>query len=90
MRSYYTYSTNRSTKFEGNKFHDLPYKNAPASMGFTSTVYGMYGYYNYGTSSNFWTVKDNTFENIQCRSTSYFGYCYYNYYADYDGNVVDN
>ena len=53
MRSYYTYSTNRSTKFEGNKFHDLPYKNAPASMGFTSTVYGMYGYYNYGTSSNF-------------------------------------
>src|SRR6056300_254255 len=89
MYSYRTYSTNRSTKFEGNKFHDLPYKNAPASMSFTSTVYGMYGYYNYGTSSNFWTVKDNTFENIQCRSTSYFGYCYYNYYADYDGNVVD-
>ncbi|MFZ9971171.1 MAG: hypothetical protein ACO3GK_07685, partial [Bacteroidia bacterium] len=41
--SYYTYSTNRSTKYDGNTLRDLPYKNA--SSGYTSTVYGMYAYY---------------------------------------------
>jgi hypothetical protein len=29
--SYYTYSTNRSTKFDGNKFHDLPFSGQSSS-----------------------------------------------------------
>ena len=90
MYSYYTRSTNRSTMYEGNKFHDLPYKGATAKDAYSSTVYGIYAYYNYGTAANNFMVKDNAFQNIECASTNYFGYCYYNYYANYDGNFVQN
>ena len=86
--SYYTRSTNRSTTYDGNNFHDLPYKNATSRYG--STVYGFYAYRNYGTASNYFTIKNNTFENIECNSSNYFGYCYYNYYGNYDGNTVKN
>ena len=88
MYNYQNYSTNRSTKIEGNKIHDLPYKNA--TSGYTSTFYGMYNYYGRGTTNNYYTIKDNTFENIVCNSTNYFSYGYYNYYSKYDGNVIDN
>ena len=86
--SYYTYSTNRSTKIAGNHIHDLPFKGA--TSGYTSTVYGMYTRYNYGNSNNYFTIQDNTFENILCNSSNYFGYNYYNYYVKYDGNTVKN
>jgi hypothetical protein len=89
--NYYTYSTNRSTRIEGNKIHDLPYAGAvAAASGYTSTVYGMYNYYNYGTAANNFTIKGNTFENIVCASSNYFTYSYYNYYANVDGNTIRN
>ena len=57
--SYYTRSSNRSTTYDGNNFHDLQYKGATSY--YSSTVYGIYAYYNYGTASNYFTVKNNTF-----------------------------
>jgi len=89
--NYYTYSTNRSTRIEGNNAHDLPYNGAvTAGSGYSSTVYGMYNYYNYGNASNYFTIKDNTFKNIVCASTNYFSYSYYNYYIKFDGNIIKN
>jgi len=85
---YYTYSTNRSTKFDGNHVHDLPY--AGATSGQTSTFYLAYMYRNYGTASNPVSFSDNVFEDIVVNSSSYYVYGYYNYYAKYNGNTIRN
>ena len=86
--SYYTYSTNRSTKFDGNKFHDLPFSGQGSSNRMASTVYGMYCYYNYGNANNYFTVTNNSFYDISVGSSNYFGYFYYNYYTNNSGNKV--
>jgi len=86
MYSQYTYSTNRSTKFDGNNVHDIPFKGATSGM--TSTVYGIYAYYNYGNATNNFEYSNNTMQNILCNSTNYFMYGYYNYYANYNANKV--
>jgi hypothetical protein len=84
--AYFTYSTNRSTKIEGNNFHDLPFKGA--TTGSTGVVYGVYGYYNYGNSSNYFTVSNNTFQNIACGTTNYTTFMWYNYFVNMSGNKV--
>jgi hypothetical protein len=85
---YYTRSTNRSTKFESNYVHDLPY--AGATSGQTSTFYLAYAYRNYGTASNPFIFSKNRFEDIVVGSSSYYVYGYYNYYAQYNDNVIKN
>ncbi len=84
--AYFTYSTNRSTKIEGNNFHDLPFKGA--TVGSTGVVYGFYGFYNYGTSTNYFSLSNNTFQNIACGTTNYTTYMWYNYFVNMSGNKV--
>ena len=86
--STYTYSTNRSTKFDGNKFHDLPYSGASSSNYLSSTVYGIIGQYNTGNSTNYFTVTNNVMTNIHSAGTTYLGYMLYNYYTNVTGNIV--
>ena len=86
--STYTYSTNRSTKFDGNKFHDLPYSGASSSSYLSSTVYGIIGQYNTGNSTNYFTVTNNVMTNIHSAGTTYLGYMLYNYYTNVTGNIV--
>ena len=88
--SYYTYSTNRSTKFDGNTVKDLPSVNATITTGFSSTFYGVYAYYNYGNSTNKFSVSSNTFDNIKTTSTCYITYCWYNYDVNCSGNTIKN
>jgi hypothetical protein len=86
--SYYTYSTNRATKIDDNKVHDIPFKGA--TSGFTSTFYGLFAYYNYGNTSNYFSFSGNTFDNFVTNSTSYGTYCWYNYYFKMDNNKMLN
>ena len=88
--TYYTYAANRSTSISGNNFHDLPFAGASASQGYTSTSYLFYGYYNYGSNTYRFEVKNNNIKNIRCNSTAYISYFYYNYYADVVGNTVES
>jgi hypothetical protein len=55
--NYYTYGTSRASLLEGNYIHDLPFKGATA--GYTSTFYAFYNMYNYGNSTNYFTLKSN-------------------------------
>ena len=86
--AYFTYGTNRATKFEGNNFHDLPFKGA--TTGSSGVIYGFYGYYNYGTSNNYFSFSNNTFQNIACGTTNYTTYMWYNYWVNMSGNKVIN
>jgi PKD repeat protein len=85
--SNYTYSTNRSTKIEGNYTHDLPF--AGASAAGPSTFYGIYSTYNYGNTTNFFNIEKNRFEDIQC-GTMYAGYNLYNSNMNVNSNTVRN
>ncbi len=87
--SYQTYSTNRSTKIDGNSFHDLPYIGASASSSPYSYFYN-YIYYNYGSSSNYFSFSSNTFKNIMCYYYCYGVYGYYNYQCNFNTNTWDN
>jgi PKD repeat protein len=86
--AYFTYGTNRPTRIDGNNFHDLPFKGA--TTGSTGIVYGFYGYYNYGTSSNYFSVSNNIFTNIVCNSTNYTTFMWYNYWVNMSGNRIQN
>ena len=88
MYTYWTYSTNRATKYDGNNFHDLPFKGA--TTGSTGIVYGIFAYYNYGNTTNYFTFTNNTFQNIVCSSTNYTGYMWYNYYSNISDNKTIN
>jgi hypothetical protein len=86
--SYYTYSTNRSTKFDGNKFHDLPFSGQSSTSVMSGTVYGMQSYFNYGNSTNYFTITNNSFYNISVGNVSYFADLRNNYYTNISGNKV--
>ena len=86
--AYLTYGTNRATRIDGNNFHDLPFKGA--TTGSSGIVYGFYGYYNYGTSTNYFSLSNNTFQNIVCGTTNYTTFMWYNYWVNMSGNKVIN
>jgi len=93
--SYYTYSTNRSTAYKNNNFHDLPYLNASSSSttNYIAYFYGLYAFYNYGNTSNTsipFLVEGNTFKNIMVYYYSYTFYMYYDYIVDLKSNTIDN
>jgi hypothetical protein len=88
--SYYTYATNRSTKFDGNKFHDLPFSGQSSSSLMSGTVYGMQCWYNYGNSTNYFTITNNSFYNISVGNINYFGDLRYNYFVNNSANKVYN
>ncbi len=87
--SYQTYSTNRSTAYDGNVFHDLPYAGVSASSSPMNYFYN-YFYYNYGSSSYPCVFNNNTFKNIMSYYYCYGIYGYYNYNAQFNGNTWDN
>ena len=90
--SYYTYGTNRSTVYRNNNIHDLPYVGATSSSttNYISIFYGMYAYYNYGTTTNPFVIDKNTFQNIMVYNYTYTYSLYYNYVVNLTGNIVDN
>jgi PKD repeat protein len=87
--SYYSYSTNRGTQFTNNDVHDLPYDGATTSSG-VYYFYGSYFYNNNGTSANHFKFENNSFKDIAVYYTAYVSYSYYSYWADIDGNTIDN
>ena len=88
--SYYVYSTNRSTAYNKNNFHDLP--RAGVSLGSTPLYYfyGIYAYYNYGTTTNPIKLDANIFKDINVYYYYYGHYLYYNYVMDITNNTFDN
>ena len=88
--SYYVYSTNRSTAYNKNNFHDLP--RAGVSLGSTPLYYfyGIYAYYNYGTTTNPINLDGNIFKDINVYYYYYGHYMYYNYVVDIKNGTFDN
>ncbi|MBM3938228.1 MAG: hypothetical protein FJ333_06185, partial [Sphingomonadales bacterium] len=88
--SYYAYSTNRSTAYNKNNFHDLPRKGVSLGSTPLNYFYGIFAYYNYGTTSNPVSLDGNIMQNINVYY-QYFGhYLYYNYVVDIKNCVFDN
>jgi PKD repeat protein len=89
--TYYTYSTNRSTAYRGNNFHDMPHAGASASStsNYINTYYTLYGWYNYGNTTNPVVFDKNTTRNIVAYSQFYHAYLYYAYVLDFTNNIVD-
>ena len=85
--SSYTYSTNRSTKIDGNRVHDIPFTGA-GKVGPTA-FYGVYSLYNYGNSTNYYTIEKNEFVDMYA-TTVYAGYNLYNQNMRGISNLVDN
>ena len=90
--SYYTYGKNRSTVYRNNNIHDLPYLNASNSSttNYIAYWFGMYAFYNYGTTTYPFTVDKNTMKNIMVYYYGYSFYMYYDYVVDLTGNTIDN
>jgi hypothetical protein len=83
--STYTYSTNRSTKIEGNYVHDLPFEGSTNSG--PTTLYGVYSLYNIGNSTNYFTIEKNRFEDIYS-TNMYAGYNAYSSHTKLASNTV--
>ncbi len=86
--AYYTYGTSRATIIRSNYIHDLPFKGA--TSGYTSTFNGINAWYNYGSSSLYFDMTKNRFENIVTNATSYFIYSWYIYFTNMSENVIEN
>jgi PKD repeat protein len=85
--STYTYSTSRSTKFEGNHVHDLPFSGSTNSG--PTTLYGVYSLYNIGNSTHYFTIEKNRFENIYS-TNMYAGYNAYTTNTRLVSNEIHN
>lgn len=85
--STYTYSTNRSTKIEGNYIHDLPFLGAINSG--PTTLYGVYSLYNIGNSTHYFTIEKNQFRDIYS-TNMYAGYNAYNTNTKLVANEIHN
>jgi PKD repeat protein len=90
--TYYTYSTNRSTAYRGNNFHDMPYAGAPvnSTTNYINIYYTLFGWYNYGNTTNPVVFDKNTTRNIAAYSQFFHAYLYYAYVLDFTNNIVDN
>jgi PKD repeat protein len=86
--AYYTYGTNRATRISSNYIHDLPFKGATA--GYSSTFNGINAWYNYGSSSLYFDMTKNKFENIVTSATSYYIYSWYIYWTNMSNNSIEN
>ncbi len=82
----YCYSSSRSTSIDGNNFHDIPYPKA--TVGISSTTYGIYANRVYGNSTNHLNISNNTMNDIRSDGTVYGVYAYYCYYTDIDKNTI--
>ncbi|MDI1235334.1 MAG: PKD domain-containing protein, partial [bacterium] len=89
--SYYAYSTNRSTKLDGNNLHDWPFVGSSPSSSH-STTYAFYTYQNQGlnNTTNRFSISNNNTKNLTSLYNNYHGYIFYGYYMDIKGNVADN
>ncbi len=85
--SNYTYSTNRSTKIDGNFVHDLPF--AGSTTAGPTTLYGVYSTYNIGNATNYFTIEKNRFEDIYS-TNMYAGYNAYNTNTKLASNVINS
>jgi PKD repeat protein len=88
--SYYAYSTNRSTSYIKNNFHDLPRAGVALSSTPLNYFYGIYAYYNYGTTTNPIKLDGNIFKDINVYYQYYGHWLYYNYVVDVINNTFDN
>ena len=88
--SYYAYSTNRSTSYIKNNFHDLPRAGVALSSTPLNYFYGLYAYYNYGTTTNPIKLDGNIFKDINVYYQYYGHWLYYNYVVDVTNNTFDN